>query len=81
MSDTSHNELKPPLDTKHKIIEVPRDKIIPLAIELNRVGWSFYLATPVELRNVLGKPSFKKIKKIMENSIIGRGGGQRCQIS
>ena len=28
----------------------------------------------IVLLNQLGKPSFKKIKKIMENSIIGRGG-------
>ena len=28
-------------------LQVPRDKLITLSIELNRVGWSFYLAVPV----------------------------------
>ena len=34
--------------SKSAHLQVPRDKMITLTIELNRVGWSFYLAVPVK---------------------------------
>ena len=33
-------------------VQVPRDKMITLTLELNRVGWSFYLAVPVIVNNI-----------------------------
>ena len=46
------NEAEEIAETWHKAqLQVPRDKMITLTIELNRVGWSVYLAEPVQVRN------------------------------